>query len=99
MSDSSSLASLGQLVAQKRGKVGIRTTAREIGLSPATLSRVENGQLPDLANFTKLCQWLEVDPAGVLGFNPDDLDRKIRGGSLPKPSDDGCGRPLLRYRT
>ena len=76
MSDSSSLASLGQLVAQKRGKVGIRTTAREIGLSPATLSRVENGQLPDLANFTKLCQWLEVDPAGVLGFNPDDLDRK-----------------------
>ena len=75
MSESSSLASLAQLVAQKRGKVGIRTTAREIGVSPATLSRVENGQLPDLANFAKLCQWLEVDPASILGFNPDDLDR------------------------
>ena len=76
MSDSFSLPSLGQLVAQKRGKVGIRTTAREIGVSPATLSRVENGKLPDLANFAKICQWLEVDPANVLGFNPDDLDRE-----------------------
>ena len=71
-----SLASLGQLVAQKRGKVGIRTTAREIGVSPATLSRIENGKLPDLENFAKICQWLEVDPASVLGFDPDDRDRK-----------------------
>ena len=71
MSDSLSLRSLGRLVAEKRGKVGIRATAREIGLSPATLSRVENGQLPDLANFTKLCRWLELDPASVLGFSPD----------------------------
>lgn len=75
MSDSSSLRSLGRLVAQKRGKVGIRATAREIGLSPATLSRVENGQLPDLANFTRLCQWLELDPASLLGFSPEGRDR------------------------
>ena len=77
MSDSSMLASLGELVARKRGKVGIRTTAREIGLSPATLSRVENGQLPDLANFTKICRWLELDPASVLGFDPEALDRPV----------------------
>ena len=75
MSESASLESLGRLVAQKRGKIGIRTTARAIGLSPATLSRVENGQLPDLANFTKLCQWLEVDPASMLGFDPANRDR------------------------
>ena len=75
MSESASLKSLGRLVAQKRGKVGIRATARAIGLSPATLSRVENGQLPDLANFKKLCQWLDLDPASVLGFHPADLDR------------------------
>lgn len=67
--DSSSLQSLGRLVARKRGKVGIRATAREIGVSPATLSRVENGQLPDLENFTKFCQWLEIDPASILGFS------------------------------
>ena len=75
MSESTSLKSLGRLVAQKRGKVGIRATASAIGLSPATLSRVENGQLPDLANFTKLCQWLELDPASVLGFDPEKRDR------------------------
>lgn len=75
MSETSGLASLGRLVAQKRGKVGIRATARAIGVSPATLSRVENGQLPDLANFTKLCRWLELDPASVLGFDPENRDR------------------------
>ena len=77
MSDTSMLASLGEMVARKRGKVGIRTTAREIGLSPATLSRVENGQLPDLANFTKICRWLELDPASVLGFDPEARDRPV----------------------
>ena len=75
MADSSALANLGKLVAEKRGKVGIRTTARTIGLSPATLSRVENGQLPDLVNFTKLCRWLELDPAELLGFDPEDRNR------------------------
>lgn len=75
MAERTSLGSLGQLVAGKRGKVGIRATAREIDISPATLSRVENGQLPDLVNFTKICHWLEVDPAEILGFDPAELDR------------------------
>ena len=75
MTDYPSLSTLGRLVGEKRGKVGIRATAREIGLSPATLSRVENGRMPDLANFTKICRWLEVDPARVLGFEPEALGR------------------------
>lgn len=61
---------LARLVADKRGKVGIRATARQIGLSPATLSRVENGRLPDLDNFTRICRWLDVNPADLLGFDP-----------------------------
>ena len=77
MTDNPSLRTLGRLVGEKRGKVGIRATAREIGLSPATLSRVENGQMPDLANFTKICRWLEVDPARVLGFEPEILNRPV----------------------
>ena len=75
MAEPASLKSLGRLVARKRGKVGVRATARAIGVSPATLSRVENGQLPDLGNFTKLCRWLELDPASVLGFDPANRDR------------------------
>ena len=52
---------------------GIRATAEKIGISPATLSRIENGHLPDLENFRKLCRWLEVDPASLLGFDTDTL--------------------------
>ena len=77
MTDSPSLARLGELVLAKRGKVGLRATAREIGLSPATLSRIENGRLPDIENFQRLCRWLELNPARVLGFDPDILERPV----------------------
>lgn len=58
---------LGRLIARKRGSRGIRAAAAEAGVSPATLSRVENGNLPDLATFAKICRWLGVDPARFLG--------------------------------
>ena len=61
------LESLGRLVANKRGERGIRATAKEIGISPSTLSRVENGHLPDLENFRKICVWLDIDPTSVVG--------------------------------
>ncbi len=57
---------LGLHLREKRGEDGIRVTATEIGISPATLSRVERGNLPDLETFAKICRWLEVDPAEVL---------------------------------
>lgn len=63
-----SLETLGQLIAAKRGRKGIRAAAREIGVSPATLSRVENGHLPDLENFRLICKWLELEPNQILGF-------------------------------
>ena len=58
---------LGRLIVRKRGGRGIRAAAAEAMVSPATLSRVENGNLPDLATFAKICRWLEVDPARFLG--------------------------------
>ena len=72
-----SLDTLGQLVADKRGRHGVRATAAKIGISPATLSRVENGHLPDLENFQKICRWLKVDPSAVLGFDADTASRPI----------------------
>jgi transcriptional regulator with XRE-family HTH domain len=59
---------LGLQVAEKREDRGIRQVAKEIGISPATLSRVEHGNLPDLETFGKVCRWLGVDPGDVLGF-------------------------------
>ena len=62
---------LGRLIIRKRGSRGIRAAAAEADVSPATLSRVENGNLPDLATFAKICRWLEVDPARFLGVERD----------------------------
>ena len=61
------LSNIGQLLRERRGNGGIREVAREIGISPATLSRVENGKLPDLETFSKVCRWLKIDPGEVLG--------------------------------
>lgn len=59
--------SLGRKLLEKRGGRGIREVAREVGISPATLSRVERGGFPDLETFGKICKWLAVDPGEVLG--------------------------------
>ena|ERR1051325_5956931 len=62
-----SIDDFGRLIIARRGSRGVRAAAAEVGVSPATLSRVENGHLPDLETFAKLCAWLERDPAEFLG--------------------------------
>lgn len=64
-----SVETLGRKLADKRGAMGIRAAAKAVGVSPATLSRVERGYLPDLETFAKVCRWLEVSPGEVLGVN------------------------------
>lgn len=66
-----SLQTLGRKLAEKRGERRIRETAKEIGISHATLSRVERGYLPDLDTFSKVCKWLEIDPGEVLGVKTE----------------------------
>ena len=61
------LAKLGPLTRERRGDRGLREAAKEIGVSPATLSRIENGQVPDLETFQAVCKWLAVDPGIFLG--------------------------------
>lgn len=61
---------LGVMLRKKRGGMGIRDAAKEIGIPPTTLARVESGKQPDLDNFRLICQWLEVDPATILGLQP-----------------------------
>ena len=60
------LAAFGERVAAKRGTLGVRAAAREAGVSPATLSRIENGHIPDLETFERLCRWLGEDPGRFL---------------------------------
>ncbi len=58
----------GRLMVEKRGSRGVRAAAAEAGVSTATYSRVENGHMPDLATFAKLCKWLNRDPREFLGM-------------------------------
>jgi DNA-binding Xre family transcriptional regulator len=60
---------LSKLLIAKRGERGVREFAREIGISAATLSRIERGKLPDIETFGKLCSVLRLDPADILQIN------------------------------
>lgn len=52
---------IGNSVGQRRDqyKLSIRRAAKEIGISPTTLRRVERGEHPDLKTMTKIFNWLE----------------------------------------
>ncbi len=50
-----------------RGADTLRTVSAKIGVSAATLSRVENGNACDIASFEKLCAWMRRDPREFLG--------------------------------
>ena len=64
------LQNLGTIVREKRGDRALRAVAADIGTSAPTLSRIESGKMPDLQTFGKLCRWLEIDPASLLGVSP-----------------------------
>lgn len=43
---------------QKR-RIGLREFGEQIGISAATLSRIERGNVPDVETFFKICKWLK----------------------------------------
>lgn len=47
-----------EMAAQKR-RIGLREFAEQINVSAATLSRIENGKMPDLETYFKLCYWMK----------------------------------------
>ncbi len=52
---------LSDMIRSKRGNTGLREAAKEIGnVSSSTLSRIEQGNLPDIGTYVQLCKWLEV---------------------------------------
>jgi transcriptional regulator with XRE-family HTH domain len=67
MSNYLDMETLANLVRNKRLTRGLRETSKEIGsVSPSTISRVENGQAPDMEKFLALCDWLEIPPASLI---------------------------------
>lgn len=82
------LETIGVGLKERRGERGLREVAAEIGISAATLSRIEAGKQPDLETFSKLCKWLELDAGEVLGCgtgaNPIETESEISGKSHNK---------------
>lgn len=73
------LAQLGLIAKEQRGGRGIREVAAEIGISAATLSRIETGKQPDLETFSRLCKWLNLNPGEILGHSTSDPTTSIPG--------------------
>jgi transcriptional regulator with XRE-family HTH domain len=78
------------LLSEKRGEKGVREFARELGISPATLSRIERGKLPDLETFEKLCSALKIDPAEMLEI---EVEKPKARGSTPR-----FAEPAVHFR-
>lgn len=43
--------------------VGLRDIAKKAKVSISTLSRVENGKIPDMLSLINICNWLSSSPA------------------------------------
>ena len=91
------LSTLGPLVRDRRGPRGLREVAQEIGISAATLMRIESGRTPDVETFGKVCRWLGIDPGEFLGFEsgkrrsdplsdvPVQISAHFKADRLPEP--------------
>lgn len=54
---------LAAYLREKRGERGLREIAKEIGeVSASTLSRIEQGKIPDLDTYIRICRWMQVTP-------------------------------------
>jgi len=69
---------LSEMIRSKRGKRGLREVAKEIGnVSSSTLSRIEQGNLPDIETYVSLCKWLEVSTDFFTDNAENTTERKI----------------------
>ncbi|GHO45817.1 UDP-N-acetylglucosamine 1-carboxyvinyltransferase [Ktedonospora formicarum] len=78
---------LAALLRARRGERGLRDIAQEIGnVSPATLSRIENGKMLDVETFLRVCDWLDANPQEFIKESPQGvlnsqaLHYRIEGG-------------------
>jgi transcriptional regulator with XRE-family HTH domain len=100
--DSIRIELLAKQIQERRAGKGIRETAAIVGVSPATLSRVENGGVPDLETFSKICKWLGVDPAIFLGISQSSQTTMLtarvhfkKGATIKKDSAKALGEMII----
>lgn len=97
---------LGSLLAGRRAKddLSLRDVAGITGISPSTLSRVENGKVMDTGNVITLARWLGVSLGSLTDPLVDDVPQKINSILLSDPKLDKekrkalCGTFMALYR-
>jgi len=47
---------------RQKKDISMDIACKEIGVSKATLSRVEKGNTPDALTLFKVCDWLQINP-------------------------------------
>ncbi len=80
MSSSLDTKKFSEMVKSKRGSTGLRTLAAEIGVSASTLSRIEQGNLPDIDTYLTICNWLEVSSDFFTIASTD--EENVKGGVI-----------------
>lgn len=73
---------LSNMIKSKRGKTGLRETAGQIGISAPTLSRIEQGNLPDIETYVKICEWLNVSSDHFTTIKHDNNTKDVVIASL-----------------
>jgi transcriptional regulator with XRE-family HTH domain len=67
------LEELGPLLAQRRASLGLslREAAEASGVPMATLARIEQGRMPDLATFIRVVEWIGEPPGRFFARAPE----------------------------
>lgn len=55
------IKALAEMVRTKRYPLSLRETAKIIGVSYTTITRLEHGQAPSFASFIYIARWLGID--------------------------------------
>jgi len=55
------LSDLPLLLRYKQGSYSLRDTAKKIGISPTTLTRMHDGDIPDTATLVKVAEYLDLE--------------------------------------
>lgn len=82
--------------ARQAKQLSWRQLARELDLSPSTLSRLANGYNPDVNAFAVMVQWLNLPAETFIVSAPDEYPSA--GESEPEPELVAQLAPLLRAR-
>ena len=75
---------LAPLLLRRRGNMGVRAAAREIGISPTTLSRIERGHIPDVGTLEKVCAWIGEEPGKFTGIGGLQIAFKKKAAISPE---------------